>query len=371
VDVKFDWNHGGSNAFLCGSFNDWKPLCMNKHNDNTFTLTLPLSPGAHQYKFIIDNIWCYDTQKPLVQYNSNINNFIQVSPRKANNVIYSNPTQLLDYFVIIDFEATCDSVNPPAPQEIIEFPSVLVNARTLEIEGEFEAFVKPVYHPILRPFCTELTTITQEQVDSAEPFNTVYQNHQKWIQGYGLSLVNTNKPCWSFVSCGDWDFISMFPTQLMASHIEEIPYCFTNWINIKKWFCEFTGKPSMGMEGMLRYLKIPLTGTHHRGIDDCRNIAKILIHLCKNNVIISKTSLLPPSRYPPLQLWIRKYDESQYLPFNLVKRSMASLLGNASGIFKTQLTRVFLDTGEELNEESILSLEKNSRLVFTSGHTLK
>ena len=39
-----------------------------------------------------------------------------------------------DFYIVIDFEATCEEPNPPGYfHEIIEFPAVLVNAQTLEI----------------------------------------------------------------------------------------------------------------------------------------------------------------------------------------------------------------------------------------------
>lgn len=42
-----------------------------------------------------------------------------------------------DYFLILDFEATCDSNRSFHPPEIIEFPVVLLNASTLKIEDEY------------------------------------------------------------------------------------------------------------------------------------------------------------------------------------------------------------------------------------------
>ena len=54
--------------------------------------------------------------------------------------------------------------------ETIEIGAVLVRAITLEVEAEFETFVKPVRHPVLTPFCTELTGITQEMLADAPAF---------------------------------------------------------------------------------------------------------------------------------------------------------------------------------------------------------
>jgi inhibitor of KinA sporulation pathway (predicted exonuclease) len=47
-------------------------------------------------------------------------------------------------------------------------------------------------------------------------------------------------------------------------------------LNIKAAFAERAGRPPMGMAQALRLCGLPLEGTHHRGIDDARNIAKLL-----------------------------------------------------------------------------------------------
>jgi ERI1 exoribonuclease 2 len=75
--------------------------------------------------------------------------------------------QDFQYFVVIDFEATCDKDRNPHPQEIIEFPSVLVNSVTGQLEASFQTYVRPTYHQHLTEFCKELTGIQQIQVGYA------------------------------------------------------------------------------------------------------------------------------------------------------------------------------------------------------------
>lgn len=44
--------------------------------------------------------------------------------------------KVLQYYCVIDFEATCEEDNPEGyKHEIIEFPAVLVDATTLEVVG--------------------------------------------------------------------------------------------------------------------------------------------------------------------------------------------------------------------------------------------
>jgi ERI1 exoribonuclease 2 len=85
---------------------------------------------------------------------------------------YPHDAQLQEfqYFVVIDFEATCDKENKPQPQEIIEFPSVLVNSATGQLEASFQTYVRPAYHQSLTDFCKELTGIQQIQVGAYSRF---------------------------------------------------------------------------------------------------------------------------------------------------------------------------------------------------------
>lgn len=78
--------------------------------------------------------------------------------------LHGSHLQDFQYFVVIDFEATCDKEKVPKPQEIIEFPSVVVNSRTGQLEDSFQTYVRPVCHPILTDFCKDLTGIRQNQV---------------------------------------------------------------------------------------------------------------------------------------------------------------------------------------------------------------
>jgi inhibitor of KinA sporulation pathway (predicted exonuclease) len=51
-------------------------------------------------------------------------------------------------------------------------------------------------------------------------------------------------------------------------------------MNLKKRFSATLGEATRyGMSSALERVGLPLTGTHHRGIDDARNIAKLLPYL--------------------------------------------------------------------------------------------
>lgn len=49
----------------------------------------------------------------------------------------------------------------------------------------------------------------------------------------------------------------------------------TDHVNLKNEFAAWKGVRRCGMAKALEHLGLPLVGTHHRGIDDARNIARI------------------------------------------------------------------------------------------------
>ena len=182
-----------------------------------------------------------------------------------------------DYFLVLDFEATCDDRNAPKPQEIIEFPVLKVNARTFQTESTFHTYVLPTEHPVLTTFCTELTGITQGMIRGKPSLSETLQSFHEWLKTNNLLDPGVS---FCFVTCGDWDLKTMLPGQCKYLGIP-VPNYFHRWINIKQVFRNVTGHKATGMPGMLRHLGLSLDGRHHSGIDDSKNIAKILIKLVK------------------------------------------------------------------------------------------
>lgn len=98
---------------------------------------------------------------PFPMYNQFV--YAPVHPFSQGYPIEFRP-QDFQYFVVIDFEATCDKEKNPHPQEIIEFPSVIVSSVTGQLEACFQTYVRPTCNQILTDFCKDLTGIQQIQV---------------------------------------------------------------------------------------------------------------------------------------------------------------------------------------------------------------
>ncbi|TTE81772.1 Poly(A)-specific ribonuclease PARN [Bagarius yarrelli] len=107
-----------------------------------------------------------------------------------------NLNQLFSYLIIIDFESTCWREKNNHGQEIIEFPAVLMNTHTGEIESEFHSYVQPQEHPLLSSFCKELTGITQEQVEAGLPLQICLSRFTRWLhtlqQEKGVVFLHEN-----------------------------------------------------------------------------------------------------------------------------------------------------------------------------------
>ncbi len=172
-----------------------------------------------------------------------------------------------DHYLIIDFEATyCDEGTVPREQmEIIEVGAVMVEASTLRAIDEFQVFIRPVRHPEFTAFCTRLTSIRQQDVDSAPGFAEAMSRFKDWLYRYGNFV---------FCSWGDYDMKQLkqdcnfhrLPNPIGAPHL-----------NLKRVVAErqqLAKKPGLG--DAVRMAGLQFQGNHHRGIDDARNIARLL-----------------------------------------------------------------------------------------------
>ena len=172
----------------------------------------------------------------------------------------------MNRIIIIDLEATCWDGPIPAGQinEIIEIGICILNTSTGEITKNEGLLIQPQRSEV-SPFCTSLTTITQKMLDdkgvSLKQACDMIRNEYKGYQ-------------YTWASYGQYD-LNMMRKECKA---KGVAYPLSdNHINVKELVAEKALlKKRVGMKQALDFLNIPLEGTHHRGIDDAKNIAKIL-----------------------------------------------------------------------------------------------
>ena len=169
--------------------------------------------------------------------------------------------------LVLDLEATCweNNQNPKGQEsEIIEIGVCLLNTKTGEISGNKGILVKPIYSKV-SPFCTQLTSITAEMLEKEgvlleDAFDILREDY------------DAENLTWA--SYGNYD-LTMIKRQCEKFR-EDFPLGYDH-INVKTLFAQLHPiRKSVGMASALKNLNIPLEGTHHRGVDDAKNIAKIL-----------------------------------------------------------------------------------------------
>ncbi|CAB4040349.1 3 -5 exoribonuclease 1 [Paramuricea clavata] len=204
-----------------------------------------------------------------------------VKPEKKNECSTS-PRQ--DYFVVIDFEGTCEEENTAGYiHEIIEFPAILVNARTLELEDEFHRYCRPLEKIMLSKFCQNLTGITQETVNDAKPFSDVLTEFNAWLEKHHLGTENM----FVIATDGPWDMGKFLPAQCTLSGIP-VPGYASRWVNVRKHYRRYYRaeefQTPLTLELILENLGMSFEGRPHSGIDDARNIAKILVKMVRDGL---------------------------------------------------------------------------------------
>jgi len=161
--------------------------------------------------------------------------------------------------------------------------------------AEFHRYVRPSEHSTLSAFCTELTGIEQKQVDAAAPLQEVLAAFVEWV---GTSSLWKSDGDIAIVTCGDWDLnIGIRIEATRKGFVDQVPPWMQRWVNIKQSWMKATGNTrATGMAGMLRDLGIELVGKHHSGIDDARNIARIVTKLLEGGAVVEGTGQWPGGR---------------------------------------------------------------------------
>jgi inhibitor of KinA sporulation pathway (predicted exonuclease) len=178
------------------------------------------------------------------------------------------PQRLLN---VVDVEATCWEGQPPpgAVSEIIEIGLTVVDLDRRERLAKHRILVRP-RRSTVSAFCTELTGLTQAEVDTGVEFAAACR-----------VLVDEHRAdSRPWASWGDYDR-KQFERQCQATGTR---YPFgRRHTNVKLRFTEARGpRRRPGMAEALAIAGMPLEGRHHSGADDAWNIAALVLDLAGN-----------------------------------------------------------------------------------------
>ena len=185
-----------------------------------------------------------------------------------------------EFLVITDLEATCweeksikGGIYQRQNSEMIEIGALKVSLdkeRYLEPVKEFDVFVRPVKHPILSDFCKQLTSISQEDVDKGLLLPEAMDLFRNEMFDHPATL---------FGSWGKYDF-NFIIEQCKDKRIA-CPFDAQKVINLKSLVATIKGwkKRGRSIGRTLEDLNMEFGGTPHRGIDDVKNIRRILLEM--------------------------------------------------------------------------------------------
>ncbi|KAF9192291.1 hypothetical protein BGZ51_005860 [Haplosporangium sp. Z 767] len=253
----------------------------------------------------------------------------QSSPQNPKKTLHKNSRY--DYYLCFDVEATCEEgFSFEFPNEVIEFPVVLMDGSSLEIVDEFHSYVRPTNRPILSNFCKELTGISQETIDNAPTFIEVLALFEDWLREHNIILgdytpnredksqhlqpkkvrtkknsksfnknnVNIKNPLhhkntvatndftygatFSFVTDGPFDIRDFIGKQCLHSGISRPSYFAQSYIDVRTMFRDFFDLIQWcNLESMLDFMGQTFTGRQHSGICDARMVALIVKRLAE------------------------------------------------------------------------------------------
>ncbi|KAF9415574.1 hypothetical protein BGZ94_000060 [Podila epigama] len=245
-----------------------------------------------------------------------------------------------DYMLAFDVEATCETgIAFDFPNEIIEFPVVLLDGKTLEVVDEFHSYVRPTHRPILSKFCKDLTGIQQETIDAAPTFVQVLAMFEEWLKKHGIIIgeysetrghgcyhsndhpsqqpvsepttENNSEPkkkkrpkrrsrkgkggqlhliqpdfeygaTFCFVTDGPFDIRDFITKQCLHSQIPRPSYFTKPYLDVRTRFRDYFDLATwLNLEGMLQFLGTSFVGRQHSGICDARMVGFILKRLAQ------------------------------------------------------------------------------------------
>ena len=191
-----------------------------------------------------------------------------VAPRPSPSPRFTKPSgkRSLSHILVIDIEATCwPRGQRPCGQENepIEIGLCVLDTGTLERLEKRSILIRPTRSKV-SAFCTELTTLTQAQVDKGITF----------AEACKILREEYNAPALPWASFGDYDRTAL--QQAADKERVDSPLGRTH-VNVRALLTLAAGmKQEPELPFALDHVGLRMEGTHHRGHDDAWNIAGVL-----------------------------------------------------------------------------------------------
>ena len=212
--------------------------------------------------------------------------------------------QAYDFCVVLDLEGL---------PEIIDLPAVLIDLKALRAVSKFHRYVEPqqwIKQGILsaNKSSANIRKECSNAHSNAVSFTSAINALHRWLAVENkLDLTAANRVL--FATCGNWDIAKQIPLQYFRCGLwRRFPKHLFAWCNIKDFGLNLYGKTRKadkrhfrGMKSLLAYLKIPLRGTHHSGMDDSSNLCKIVLTFVKHRGVLKNTARRCPQKQFKIQ----------------------------------------------------------------------
>ena len=169
-----------------------------------------------------------------------------------------------DTIIVFDLEATCGK--GVGITEIIEIGAVKIQNK--KVIGDFDVFIKPNIHPTLTNFCTDLTSITQKEVNDGLDFKNAYIAFYNWA-------TNNGADDFILTSWGKYDRRKL----KQDAELNKVDDLFTKkpFFNMKGQYGQANQIKSMGLAKALEREELDFVGKQHRAVCDAYNTALLLL----------------------------------------------------------------------------------------------
>ncbi|KRZ95819.1 3'-5' exoribonuclease 1, partial [Trichinella sp. T8] len=165
--------------------------------------------------------------------------------RKLKAFGENNPLPFTDYYCVLHFECTCatESSGKTYSNEIIEFSSLFIHVSTAKV------------------------------------------HFLQWIK------IETDGKSVAFVTDGNEDIAAYLQKQLLYFNLD-IPKELRSWIDLKKAFSDILRVNLLKLSEMLDVIGLNFECTKHCGMDDAKNISRIVIWLSELKIYLQENAKL-------------------------------------------------------------------------------
>ncbi|KAF9976988.1 hypothetical protein BGZ65_007596 [Modicella reniformis] len=241
---------------------------------------------------------------------------LPAKPTSAASKAPKVPTSEYDYYIVLDFEATCDDNKPVAEllvtgatSEIIEFAWLCIAKNNFTVLHEEQRYVKSVSTPVT-PFCQSLTKITPEKLENAGTLVEAIESLDNYIT---TEILDRGKS-FCFVTHGAWDLRIQLPREAKDKNISlptylKEPILFDLKEEATKWVAHHSEVilKSFSLEKMCEAFNVSQVGQLHSGVDDAKTIVSIMKYL----VAFAHPDVFTQAMDPAQTLKMFKMEESK------------------------------------------------------------